>query len=49
MGTEHILLGLVTEGEGIAAIVLASLRVTAEAARREVLSLRPPSPGDDAR
>ena len=37
IGTEHLLLGLVREGEGIAAGVLESLGVSLDRARREVL------------
>jgi Clp amino terminal domain, pathogenicity island component len=37
IGTEHLLLGLVREGEGIAAGVLASLGVTPDRTRAEVL------------
>ena len=37
LGTEHLLLGLVREGEGIAAGVLASLGVTPDRTRAEVL------------
>ncbi|MBI4326151.1 MAG: hypothetical protein HY674_12945 [Chloroflexi bacterium] len=37
VGTEHILLGLLLEGDGIAARVLKELGVTVEAARREIL------------
>ena len=37
IGTEHLLLGLVREGEGIAAGVLESLGVTLEKARAETL------------
>lgn len=36
IGTEHLLLGLVREGEGIAGRVLANLGVSIEQARREV-------------
>jgi ATP-dependent Clp protease ATP-binding subunit ClpA len=36
VGTEHLLLGLLIEGEGIAAHVLEDLGVTIEAARREI-------------
>jgi ATP-dependent Clp protease ATP-binding subunit ClpC len=36
VGTEHLLLGLLIEGEGIAAMVLADLGVTLEAARAEI-------------
>ncbi|ADL08837.1 ATP-dependent Clp protease ATP-binding subunit [Thermosediminibacter oceani] len=39
VGTEHILLGLIREGEGVAAQVLANLGVSLERARTEVLSL----------
>ena len=38
IGTEHLLLGMVAEGEGIAAGVLMSLGATLEAVRRQVLS-----------
>ena len=38
VGTEHILLGLLREGEGVAAQVLRSLTVDIERARREILS-----------
>ena len=36
IGTEHLLLGLVSEGEGAAARALAALNITPEAARNEV-------------
>ena len=36
IGTEHILLGLIREGEGVAAQALASLGVSLEAARQQV-------------
>ena len=36
IGTEHLLLGLVSEGEGAAARALAALNITREAARNEV-------------
>jgi 4-oxalocrotonate tautomerase family enzyme len=39
VGTEHLLLGLVLEGEGIAASVLESLGVSVERARAEVVRL----------
>ncbi|KJJ84137.1 Negative regulator of genetic competence clpC/mecB [Candidatus Omnitrophus magneticus] len=39
IGTEHILLGLVEEGEGVAAAVLSSLGVDAETVRGEVETL----------
>jgi ATP-dependent Clp protease ATP-binding subunit ClpC len=37
IGTEHILLGLVREGEGLAALVLTKLGVDLEAVRAKVL------------
>jgi len=48
IGTEHILLGLVGEGEGVAARALAAAAIGAEAVRREVeeiigTGLQPPS------
>lgn len=39
VGTEHMLLGLLAEGEGIAAQVLPQLGVTLERARRQVLAI----------
>jgi hypothetical protein len=39
IGTEHLLLGLVREGEGIAAGVLESLRVNLDTVRHEVIRL----------
>ncbi|HHY05714.1 MAG TPA: ATP-dependent Clp protease ATP-binding subunit [Clostridia bacterium] len=39
VGTEHLLLGLVREGEGVAAQVLLDLGVTAETIRKQVFSL----------
>jgi ATP-dependent Clp protease ATP-binding subunit ClpA len=39
IGTEHILLGLVGEGEGIAARVLESFKITSESAVQAVLDL----------
>jgi len=39
IGTEHLLLGLIREGEGIAAGVLASLGINLERARRETLRM----------
>ena len=43
IGTEHILLGLIREGEGIAAGVLTSLGVKLEQVRAETLkALKPP-------
>ena len=40
IGTEHLLLGLVREGDGLAARVLAKLGVELERARREVMALQ---------
>jgi ATP-dependent Clp protease ATP-binding subunit ClpC len=39
IGTEHLLLGLLREGEGIAAEVLESLGVTLEKARKQTVRL----------
>lgn len=39
VGTEHILLGLIREGEGVAARVLANLNVSLSKARQQVLQL----------
>ena len=39
VGTEHLLLGLLAEGKGIAAHVLGALRVTLESARAEVFRI----------
>src|SRR3954468_17824551 len=43
VGTEHLLLGMLREQEGVAAQVLVSLGVNQEAVREEVLSLMSPS------
>ncbi len=51
VGTEHILLGLLREGEGVAARVLKSLDVDIERCRHEILSELDPnfaSEGDEA-
>ncbi|MEP0766500.1 MAG: ATP-dependent Clp protease ATP-binding subunit [Fimbriimonadia bacterium] len=40
IGTEHLLLGLIREGEGLAARVLSKLNVDLEKTRREVMSLQ---------
>ena len=57
VGTEHILLGLLREGEGVAARVLKSLDVDIERTRNEILreldpqfsgSSETPSPGEEA-
>ena len=45
IGTEHILLGLVHEGDGIAAKALESLGVTIDSLREEVVKLSEPSSG----
>lgn len=39
VGTEHILLGLIREGEGIAAQVFANLKITAEQVRAAIMEL----------
>lgn len=44
IGTEHILLGLLTEGTGIAANVLEGLNVDIASARKEILKLAKPAP-----
>jgi ATP-dependent Clp protease ATP-binding subunit ClpC len=46
VGTEHLLLGLIREGEGIAAGILESLGVSLEAARRETLRILGESDGE---
>src|SRR5712675_752258 len=38
VGTEHLLLGLLREGDGVAARVLTSLKVNVEKTRREILN-----------
>ena len=43
IGTEHILLGLLKEGEGVAAKILRSLDIDAEAVRTEVLKALDPN------
>jgi ATP-dependent Clp protease ATP-binding subunit ClpC len=50
VGTEHILLGLLREGEGVAAQVLRNLNVNLEVARREVMKELDPNfaPEDEA-
>ncbi|HKV85262.1 MAG TPA: Clp protease N-terminal domain-containing protein [Ktedonobacterales bacterium] len=47
VGTEHILLGLIREGNGVAAGVLESLGVTPEQARAQVARLLDPRTGAD--
>jgi hypothetical protein len=51
VGTEHVLLGLIREGEGIAAGVLESLGVNLERVRRRVLAVLagPTAPGKPER
>ena len=48
VGTEHLLLGLVREGEGIAAGVLESLDVNLEKVRAQVMTLLEPPPEEHA-
>ncbi len=45
VGTEHLLLGLIREGEGVAAQVLLELGVSADSVRRQVLELLGGGPG----
>ena len=49
VGTEHLLLGLLMEGEGIAAHVLDDLGVSLEAARREIERLLVSTEPDELR
>ena len=48
IGTEHILLGLIREEEGIAGKVLLKLGATLEATRREVVQIQAENKKDDA-
>ncbi|GBC95157.1 ATP-dependent Clp protease ATP-binding subunit ClpC [bacterium HR16] len=48
IGTEHLLLGLIREGEGLAGRVLAKLGVDLERARREVMALQSSDTGAPA-
>jgi len=48
VGTEHILLGLLREGEGVAARVLKNLEVDIERARNEILKELDPNATPDA-
>jgi hypothetical protein len=48
IGTEHILLGLLREGENVGGAVLESLGVTLAVARREVVRLAPAGPSPDS-
>jgi hypothetical protein len=47
IGTEHILLGLIAEGSGVAANVLRNMDVDARRARREVERILLPGPGGE--
>ncbi len=49
IGTEHILLGLIREGEGLAGRVLAKLGVELERTRREVMALQDGDAGSSIR
>ena len=49
IGTEHLLLGLIREGDGLAGRVLAKLGVELERARREVMALQDREGGATAR
>ena len=46
IGTEHILLGLVGEGEGVAALVLVKLGGSLSRVRDKVIELAPPGTGE---
>src|SRR5689334_18340101 len=48
IGTEHLLLGLIREGEGLAGRVLSKLGVDLERTRREVMQLQDADPGTQA-
>jgi ATP-dependent Clp protease ATP-binding subunit ClpC len=48
IGTEHILLGLIKEGSGVAAHVLKNLGIDPDRIRVEVKKLSPPGPDFDA-
>ena len=48
VGTEHILLGLLKEGEGVAARVLQQLDVDLERCRKEILADIDPSAADES-
>jgi ATP-dependent Clp protease ATP-binding subunit ClpC len=48
IGTEHILLGLVREGEGVAAGVLESLGVTLDKVRAQVMKTLDDPPWEHA-
>lgn len=48
IGTEHLFLGLVREGEGLAGRVLAKLGIDLERARREVLAIQAGQPSPTA-
>ena len=49
LGTEHLLLGLLRDGEGLAYVTLDSLGVSLEAARRQVIKLINEAPSDPQR
>jgi len=49
VGTEHLLLGLIREGEGVAARVLTNLGISLEAVREEVLHIISPGFVEEAR
>jgi ATP-dependent Clp protease ATP-binding subunit ClpC len=44
IGTEHILLGLISEAQGVAAQVLVKLGADLEKVRREIIRIQPPVP-----
>src|SRR5215472_12095906 len=47
IGTEHLLLGLMQEGEGLGALALAAVGVTMTAIRPLVEEVVPPAPGEE--
>jgi ATP-dependent Clp protease ATP-binding subunit ClpA len=49
IGTEHILLGLIREGEGLGAVVLENLGVDVQALRQQVIDMVPPGEGSEGR
>ena len=49
IGTEHLLLGLIREGEGVAAKILNDLGIDLEKARQEVLNLLNSNPSSQSK
>lgn len=44
IGTEHLLIGILVEGQGVAASVLGASGVTADRARQEIITMVGPDP-----